>query len=153
MGFRSGSSKQALIFLGMEPIPHQLHCQLMICGLLTGIFLSWRNTCTSFGFHGATRFPLLPQLPAEYNEELSPKTSLYITHIRQWLLYINTLNCLSWHHTSVSGSVSALSEDSSCQMCHLSLCQSCHSGLVGTSVPAGEDEFWLPVFPSCWGCC
>lgn len=34
-------------------------------------------------------------------------------------------------HTSVSGSVSALSEDSSCQMCQRSLCQSCQSALLG----------------------
>lgn len=34
-------------------------------------------------------------------------------------------------HTRVSGSVSALSEDSSCQICQRSLCQSCHSGLCG----------------------
>lgn len=35
------------------------------------------------------------------------------------------------HHTSVSGSASVLSEESSCQICQRSLCQSCHSGLCG----------------------
>lgn len=57
-----------------------------------------------------------------------------------------------WDHTSVSGSVSALSEDSSCQICHRSLCQSCHSGLCGTIwASVVEAELLCPaVCLPCW---
>lgn len=52
-------------------------------------------------------------------------------------------------HTSVSGSVSALSEESSCQICQRSLCQSCHSELCGAicaSLAAAE----LLCRGGCW---
>lgn len=57
-------------------------------------------------------------------------------------------------YTSVSGSVSAFSEDRSCQICHLSLCQSCHSWLMGTMLSVvGEAEFCGTVgLPPCRGC-
>ena len=57
-------------------------------------------------------------------------------------------------HTSVSGRVSALSEDSSCQICHRSLCQSCHSGLCGTIwASVGDAELLCAAMdlPCCRG--
>lgn len=67
------------------------------------------------------------------------------------------LQFMVWDHTSVSGSASALSEDSSCQICHRSLCQSCHSGLCGTilfSVVEAELLCAALSLPCCrGGCC
>lgn len=61
-------------------------------------------------------------------------------------------------YTSVSGSVSALSDDSSCQICQRSRCQSCHSGLRGggaTPWPSSVDcaALALPCCCCCCSCC